>query len=89
MSTTKEGLIDKGLEKWQKWNKFTFVLEAGVFVAGLGLAVPWLMALGATGMVVDGVQIYGIDKVKDWRNKPKVSSLRKLKTSWSSQPSRA
>ena len=67
MVNRKESMVDKGLNKWNEWNKFTLVMETGMVVAGLGLAVPWLIALGATGIVVDATQIHLINRTKEWR----------------------
>lgn len=63
------GTVDKGLEFWQKWNKFTLTAESVAIVGGAVYGVPWLVALGATGAVIDGAQMLAIDQVQKNRAK--------------------
>lgn len=68
----KEGFVDKGLDTWQKWNKVTLAVEAGMIVAGYGLGYPWLMSLGLLGASIDVAQIVGINYIKERRGKGKL-----------------
>jgi hypothetical protein len=63
----KEGFIDRGLETWQSVNKITLTAEAVAITGGLLFGVPWLIALGGAGAVIDGVQYVGIKEVQKRR----------------------
>lgn len=64
-----QGTVDKGLEAWQTWNKFTLTAEGTAIVGGLLFGVPWLIALGAAGAAIDGVQIVAINHIQEQRKK--------------------
>lgn len=68
-SLERRTVVDKGLDMWQKWNKFTLTAEGAAVVGGLLFGVPWLVALGGTGAAVDGVQIFALNEIKDRRKK--------------------
>lgn len=72
----KKDTKDKGLETWQKWNKMTLTAEGVAIAGGLVFGVPWLVALGATGAVIDGVQIVAINEVQKNRKKKKEVEMR-------------
>ena len=67
ISAPNKNVTDKGLDAWQKWNKFTLGIEGAAAVGAIVFGVPWLLALAATGAAVDGVQIVTIDELQKRR----------------------
>ena len=68
-----QGAVDKGLAAWQTWNKLTLTAEGTAVVGGLLFGVPWLVALGAAGAAIDGVQIVAIDHIQEQRRRAQSS----------------
>lgn len=62
-------IADKGLNLWQKWNTFTMAVGVGTAGVGMFLGIPLLVGAGAVGVGVDAAQIYGVNKIKSWREK--------------------
>ena len=67
----KSGIIDKGLEKWQKVNKITLAVGVSAGIVGIATGMPWLVTLGFGSAAVDGAQIVVLNEVKKRKNKPK------------------
>lgn len=72
-------LVDKGLDTWQRWNKLTLTAEGVAIAGGLVFGVPWLLALGATGAAIDGVQIVAIREVQKKRGQGRSVKMEKGK----------
>ncbi len=67
----KPGIVDKGLEGWQKLNKITLAVGVSAGIVGIAVGMPWLVTLGFASAVIDGAQILALNEVKKRKNKPK------------------
>jgi hypothetical protein len=65
----RQGLIDKGLEKWQKFNKITLVGGVAAGAVGVLMGMPWLVTLGLGSAAIDAGQILALEEVKRKRNR--------------------
>ena len=68
------GIVDKGLEGWQKFNKITLTVGISAGVVGVALGLPWLATLGFGSAALDAAQILALNEVKKKRNSPKAQT---------------
>lgn len=67
----KPDTVDKGLNLWQKWNVLTMTVGVGAVGVGAFFGIPLLVGAGAASVAVDGAQMYGVNKIKGWKEKRK------------------
>lgn len=78
-----QGVIDKGLEKWQGWNKAELFIEGTAISIGYVFGIPGLIALGAAGAGINALQMLGINMVQKWRERSGSKRTGMEKTSYS------
>lgn len=75
-----QGVVNKGIEGWQKINKITFAVGVSAGVAGILFGMPWLATLGFGSAAVDAGQIILLNKAKEKRNNQREKVIYKAST---------